>query len=584
MRLRIDGGLLAVARMGGGLHRRVDMGRRVGSVPRTIAGAIIALLLVLTVPAGAGARGPSAEVVVRGVTATAAASAVEAAGGSVTAPLPLIDSVGASVPARSLEALGRAPGILAVTPNEPIAFQGSSSNPQTINSVFTREVNADRLHDQGIDGSGVRVALIDTGVTPVPDLRDRLVSVRDPRDPSRTAPCVNFSGEAGCNDSYGHGTFIAGLIAGTGASSDGNYTGVAPGAEIVSIKIAGRDGSADVTKVLAAIQWVVSFADELNIRVLNLSLGTNSKISYRYDPLNFAVERAWFDGIAVVVSAGNLGPEPGTISKPADDPFVITVGAVDDRETPAIDDDRLPFFSSRGPAPENIAKPDVVAPGGRVVSLRSPGSAIEQIAPGGGVDDVYRRGSGTSMSAGITSGAAALALQANPGWTPDRLKFAFTATARKVAERDPTGVGAGLIDAYAAARAAPAGLANQGIPAISNGRGTLDGSRGDVKVESRCTSEVMLIQPRHCDVVEGAETAQGKVFDGEEYVESEWDGSSWYGSQWNSLVPGSSWYESSWYQNTWEGSSWYGSSWYGSTDSTWYGSSWYGSSWYGAWS
>src|SRR5207245_1877202 len=128
----------------------------------------------------------------------------------------------------------------------------------------------------------------------------------------------------------------------------------------------------------AAIQWVVSFKDRYGIKVLNLSLGTDSTQTYRTDPLNYAVERAWDSGIVVVVSASNRGPGPATISKPGDDPLVITVGAVDDRGTPGLGDDELPNFSSHGPtAADGLAKPDLVAPGGHIVSLRAPGSAID---------------------------------------------------------------------------------------------------------------------------------------------------------------------------------------------------------------
>ncbi|MCA1726700.1 MAG: S8 family serine peptidase, partial [Actinobacteria bacterium] len=256
-----------------------------------------------------------------------ARAAVTRAGGTVTRDLAIVRGVAARVPALALAALRTDTGVISVTPNSAIrvAANPGSENPATVKSVFVREINADRLWTEGIDGTGVRVALIDTGVSPGPDLAGRLVAVPDPNGGGGTAECVNLSGEDSCADSYGHGTFMAGLIAGSGASSGGEYRGVAPGSQVVSVKIAGRDGSADVSKVLAAIQWVVSFKDQLGIRVLNLSLGTPSRADYRHDPLNFAVERAWLSGIVVVVSASNRGPDARTISKPADDPLVLTV-------------------------------------------------------------------------------------------------------------------------------------------------------------------------------------------------------------------------------------------------------------------
>src|SRR5438876_1038386 len=219
-------------------------------------------------------------------------------------------------------------------------------------------------------------AVIDSRLLAVPR-GEMHVTVHDDLDllhPSK--PCENLSGESSCNDSYGHGTFIAGIIAGNGTSSNGAYKGIAPAAKLVSVKVAGADGSADVSNVLAAIQWVVSFKDRYGIKVLNLSLGTDSTQSYRVDPLNYAVERAWDAGIVVVVSASNRGPAAGTISKPGDDPLVVTVGAVDDMGTPGLGDDQLPNFSSHGPtAADGLAKPDLAAPGAHIVSLRAPGSA-----------------------------------------------------------------------------------------------------------------------------------------------------------------------------------------------------------------
>ena len=171
-------------------------------------------------------------------------------------------------------------------------------------------VRADAAWKRGITGRGVTVAVLDTEVASVPDLAGRLVQVRNDLT-GRTEPCKNLSGELDCNDRYGHGTFIAGLVAGNGASSGGRWKGVAPGASILSVKAAGADGSADVSNILAAIQWVVSFKDQYNIRVLNLSLGTDSTQDWRTDPLNYAVERAWAAGMTVVVAASNRARPPG---------------------------------------------------------------------------------------------------------------------------------------------------------------------------------------------------------------------------------------------------------------------------------
>jgi len=504
------------------------------------------------------------------------------AGGTVTAELPIVSGFAAQVPTDALEALQATPGVRAVTPNEPVhvAEVPTPSDDPGLRSVVPDEVGAPRLWAAGYRGAGINVALIDTGVSPVSDLAGRVVRVQDPKGTSSLVDCVNFSGESGCQDSYGHGTFVAGLIAGSGGSSGGRFTGVAPDAGIVSVKIAGRDGSADVSKVLAAIQWVVSFADAYDIKVLNLSLGTDSTVSYRFDPLNFAVERAWRSGITVVVAASNRGPAERTISKPADDPLVLTVGAVDDRQTADSSDDVIPDFSGRGPtAADGLAKPDVVAPGARVVSLRSPGSFVEEQA-GTSATDPYRRGSGTSMSAGVVSGVVALLNDVDHKMRPDRVKFALMATARGVASDDRLAVGAGLVDAYAAAFQAPTGLANTGVTTLSDGSGSLDGSRGRVIVSNCGASDGSSACP-----LRGNSTAEHKAWDGAEYRGANWDGGSWYSSQWiRAQLEGGSWYGGSWYGGSWYGGSWYGSSWYGTAETTTrYGTALLGSSWYGAW-
>ncbi len=534
----------------------------------------------------------------------AAAAAVRRAGGTVTRTLPVVRGVAADVPATRLAALRRDPAVRAVTPDAEVRVSAvpdmPAPNTSTLKSVYRDEIGATALaSSKGATGRGVRVALVDTGVTETADLAGRIVPVGDPGGtPSalRTnVRCVDLSGEGDCVDRYGHGTFLAGLIAGNGAASAGQFTGVAPNAEIVSLKIAGRNGAADVSKVLAAIQWVVSFREQYGIDVLNLSLGTNSRAPYWIDPLNFAVQQAWRSGITVVVAAGNLGPEAGTISKPGDDPLVITVGSVDDRETPALSDDRLPNFSSRGPTRDGLAKPDVVAPGAKLVSLRLPDSYIEeQTGPGslaGTAFAAYRRGSGTSMSAAVTSGAVALLLERHPDWSPDRVKYALTATAHKVAARDPLQVGAGLVN-LVGADTAPAGLANRDVVTLAVGSGGIEASRGDVRVGTcadsadcaRCDAD------GECPPVSGDMTAQGRAYVESEYARGDWTNASWYSSQWAAPLLDTGWYGHTWAQNswlghTWVGHTWAGSTWYGNTDDADdYGRPARGGAWYGAWS
>jgi len=544
-----------------------------------VAATVAALLLATGVGAvardGSSKLGRSAPIRVivqqRAAADAAPELAVRRLGGQVTRALPIVAGFAATVPAAAVGELARLPGVRAVTPDGRVRVQAAAPSTSNIRSVYPKTIKADAVWKRGVTGRGVTVAVLDTGVANLPDLSGRLVQVKDDLT-GQVTPCKNLSGELDCNDRYGHGTFIAGLIAGNGASSGGGWKGVAPEARILSVKAAGADGSADVSNILAAIQWVVSFKERYNIRVLNLSLGTDSTQDWRVDPLNYAVERAWAAGMTVVVAASNNGPAPKTITKPADDPWVVTVGATDDRGTAALQDDQLPDFSGRGPTAQGVAKPDVVAPGAHVISLRAPGSTIDTRFPYY-VDGSYRRGSGTSMATGVVSGAVALMLQANPGFTPDRVKQALVATARDAASGDPMAVGAGVVDVNAAAFSAPAGVANQGL-ARSNGRGSLAGSRGSVQVQADDPLGTVL-----GPVLGATLTAQLLLWNPGGYTGVPWVPSNWYLSTWEV----NRWNRVSWYGNDWPGNRWHGSSFYGQGQDESYGSSLPGSAWYGAW-
>jgi serine protease AprX len=459
-------------------------------------------------------------------------------GGTVTANLPIIGGFAAMIPQNAVGYLSSNAAVRVVSADAVVLPQDvppASGAP----SVYRDVVGATTANAAGRSGAGVTVAIVDSGVSDVPDLAGRLVSVTDPTT-GQPATCVNLSSEAGCADSYGHGTFVAGLIAGNGASSGGTFPGVAPQANVLALKLSGADGASNVGKVLAAIQWVLVNKDVYGIKVLNLSLRVDSSLSYRLDPVNTAVERAWSAGIVVVVSAGNMGGGAHTIAKPADDPWVISVGSVDDRGTASLGDDVVSNFSSRGPTtPDGLAKPDVAVPGRSLVSLRSPGSAVDAQYPAF-VDGSYRRGSGTSFSSGIVSGAAAVLLADDPTLSNDRVKFELMSSGRPVPGTTANDVGAGVFD-IEAARNAPAGTANQN-----------------------------LFHPM--------------FFPGGTGTSADWQGSNWQGSNWQGYWQGSNWQGSNWQGSNWQGSNWQGSNWQGSNwqGSNWQGSNWQGSNWQGS--
>lgn len=358
---------------------------------------------------------------------------VESLGGRVKLPLAIINGFSATVPLVALDRLAHSPAILSLTPDSPVHLNaidptlGYDTSDDGSPYLVAKAVGANNAWSAGLTGAGVDVAVIDTGVLPLPELGNRLVYGPDLSPESQVDTLRNL-------DSYGHGTFMAGLIAGRDpqlvsakATAAGNYTGIAPDARVVSVKVSTYNGATDVSQVLAAIDWVVQHRNSggLNIRVLNLSFGTDSVQDYRLDPLTYAAEVAWRAGIVVVAAGGNEGFGNARLNDPAYDPFIIAVGADDTRGTAGSGNDLVPDFSARGEG----RSVDFVAPGRSVISLRAAGSYIDANHPEGRVGDRFFRGSGTSQAAAITSGVAALLIQQRPELTPDQVKYILRGSA-----------------------------------------------------------------------------------------------------------------------------------------------------------
>ncbi len=282
-------------------------------------------------------------------------------------------------------------------------------------------------------GRGVGVAVLDTGISgDHPDFwtagQSRVIAS------AVTNPCAKNA-----NDQVGHGTHIAGLIAGNSLNhpglqaTAGRYMGVAPRANLISVKVSDDDGDTTILDVIYGIQFAVEHKDELGIRVMNLSLSSTRAESYRTDPLDAAVEVAWFKGITVVAAAGNEGTSGDAVDyAPGNDPYVITTGAFDDRGTGQRWDDEVAGWSSRGWTQDGVKKPEVLAPGVRMISTHAPNSDFQQLCPNCVVSDRYFRLSGTSMATGVVSGVVALMLEENPWMSPNQVKGALVSTLRDV--------------------------------------------------------------------------------------------------------------------------------------------------------
>jgi serine protease AprX len=351
------------------------------------------------------------------------------------------------------------PGVAYVHLDAPVRAHDSAVSSANLVTAYPSAVNADRVWATGHTGRGVTVAVLDSGVTPDADLV---------QPTNRILAAVNFADPLGSTqDPGGHGTHVAGTVAGNGTRSAGQYIGVAPGANIVDVRVLDSRGNGRDSSVILGIQWALDHRLQYNIRVLNLSLGAPAPASYRLDPLAAAVEMAWMRGLVVVAAAGNTGGAPDS---PGADPYVITVGATDDRGTPAVGDDLLAWFSSYGTPVASTAKPELVAPGRKIVSIRAPGSALDRLLPDRVVaaanGSTYFRLSGTSMATAVVSGVAALVLEQRPALTPNEVKAVLTGSAHTFGQAsgstpNPAAIGSGLVDAYAAVGSRTRGFANR---------------------------------------------------------------------------------------------------------------------------
>jgi serine protease AprX len=363
-------------------------------------------------------------------------------GGAILGQLPLINGVVALVDHNGIVTLSNQANVAYISKDRPLA-------PFLSNTAAA--VNAPVAWNSNYTGKGVGVALIDSGVNSHPDFYTTSLFPT-----SRIVYNQSFvPGNSSASDAYGHGTHIAGLIAGDGVSSTGfifshSFKGIAPNANIVNLRVLDATGTATDSTVIAAIDKAITLKSRYNIRVINLSLGRAVYESYKLDPLCQAVEKAWKNGIVVVVAAGNSGrflPTSGyaTVSSPGNDPYVLTVGSMKPMGTPDRTDDLIASYSSKGPTVvDHVVKPDVVAPGNLLISTETTNTALYSSEPANQVpysyyvyggssspSNSYFTLSGTSMATGVVSGVVADLLQARPTMTPDQVKARLMKTAYK---------------------------------------------------------------------------------------------------------------------------------------------------------
>ena len=599
------------------MHTHERRRRARGMLGLALSAAVMsASLTVAVAPASAGAApaaptSPAATSVAAGGRAVvtgsggveAAAAAVRAVGGTVLDQLPLIGGVSADLPAGAV-----LPGFV-VAADRPLSVasarpgRGASDSVSEVGPVSTARSTLG-LDDNSPTGQGVTVAVVDTGVADSGDLTGRVLH-------------VDVSGarlHAGTGDGYGHGTFVAGLVAGDGQASDGRYQGAAPDARVLDVRVAADDGSTSLITVLRGLQIVSGSADAMHVRVLNLSLSSGSPLPYQIDPLTQALEALWRQGVTVVTAAGNDGPTPGSVSSPGLDPTLLTAGAIDEAGTAAREDDTVAPYSARGPV-QGVAKPDLVAPGSHLVSLRAPGSIVDAGNPGSRVGTTYFRGSGTSMSTALVSGVVADLLSARPALSPDQVKALLAGTAySSPGLTDGSAAGAGGVDAASAFIAPTPTVTPSDDPDAPDpmtlpagqvrqwdrfSQALLDGDRKEAyaawtKLSPEARSWVarswVALSPEARSWVARSWVARSWVgADGtaDEWLARSWAARSWVARSWvaRSWVArswvGRSWVALSWVGRSWVGRSWVGRSWVDDdwADGSWVGRSWVGRSW-----
>ncbi len=384
---------------------------------------------------------------------------IQRLGGSVTKELSIINAISAQVPASALAQLTASPLVRLLSIDRPVqsagVLMGKGDKKGGAGSIPSANTYLDTLNVRpvwamGLRGQGIGVAVIDSGISPDNDFASLKVAAK-----------FN-AGATTTNDMFGHGTHVAGILAGNGNDSGGVYSGVAPGVDLINLKIGDDQGLANESDIVAAMQWVLENKTKYNIRVVNLSVNSTVQQSYHLSPLDAAAEILWFNGIIVVTATGNKDSSNGfnpILAAPANDPFVITVGASNEKGDSSRKNDSIASFTAYDESADGYLKPDLMAPGVDIVSVLSINSLWRtQHADRVTADGQYFRLSGASMATPMVTGAVALLLQAEPKLTPDQVKYRLLQSAGKVGKGK-------YLDVYAMITQKTTGSANMEIPA-----------------------------------------------------------------------------------------------------------------------
>ena len=456
-------------------------------------------------------------------------------GDKLSKRLNLIGAVAVDIKAKRLAKLAKNPNLI-ITVDNPVRTSGSVASALSSSSaqIWPYESGNAKLWNQSSRVASPTIAVVDSGLDP------NRVDFG-----SRAYPQVNLSTLTpnATGDDRGHGTFVAGIAAGNAPG----YAGADPGAKILPIRVMDQNGTARTSDVIAAAQWILANKAAYNIKVVNFSLHSGSAMHFYFDPLDRAVEKLWFNGITVVAAAGNYGTAgkpSGVVYSPGNDPFVITVGAVDLGSSIKPYDDTAAPWSAYGYTEDGFAKPEIAAPGRYMVGPVPVGSTLVAQRPDHVVAPGYMQLSGTSFSAPVVAGTASQILARHPDWTPDQVKGAIMLTAKPTPAAAPGSVGVGEVNA---ARAALLGSTPPNPNKAAEQFVTVDPVNGGVTF----------------DYASWASVAHANA----SWADASWADASWADASWSAA----SWADASWADASWADASWADASW---ADASWADASW----------
>jgi len=534
--------------------------------------------------------------------------AVTTSGGKVRAQYPSVNSFAATVPSAVADTLNHDARVARLGYDAPVKLLGSAVNSANLLNRYEAVEQVPTAWSQGLDGSGVQVAVVDSGVSPHDDLVN-VSSTVPGNSGSRLLEIATNSAATDPWDHVGHGTHVAGIVAGNGYDSNGQYMGVAPNSLVVGLKVSDDQGNATEGDVINGLEWVyLANQHGFNIRVVNLSLSSTVAQSYNYSPLDAMVEKLWSSGVVVVASAGNVNSTYSTVMyAPGNDPYVITVGSVDDFYQTNLSNMSMASWSPYGNTQDGYSKPELVADGSHVVSLLDQvpgGSILANAHPANVVGSSYFMMGGTSMAAPQVAGMAALMLQQNPGLSNNVVKrmlmngsngfgtvnytqylcrnngshgcglVSSTALSQSTSSNANGGLGWSYSFSWSGSTGNPRAIVNSGMVLID---GYQTGLWNNTAWNNTAWNNTAWNNTAWNNTAWNNTAWNGTYFTNTAWNNTAWNNTAWNNTAWNSTAwNNTAWNNTAWNNTAWNNTAWNNTAW---NNTAWNNTSWNNTSW-----